>query len=291
MPKLSNLLITFCILATACANNDLNRNPNSRENPRFTEDDRSSFHSPNFKVQFPPYFIDRDYVMNVEVFENALDPNDDEELAPEGLEIELKRGTPFRVSEEVLDPEGNAHLRLEIGGDMSKKNLFIWVEKAEFAKLFQSEKGLVRKYLNSSAEVASIGEVLEFSPYQSAGVEFVPPIKAKLTSKPGMRRHPILKKRKFHAGWDYGAPKGTPVKAAAKGKVIHAGNAGAYGKLIKIEHAEGYETRYAHLSKILVKVGQSVEAGAHIGNVGSTGRSTGPHLHFEKRLNGKPLTQ
>ncbi len=287
----SFLLITFCLLATACANTDLNRNPNSAADPRYTEDDREQLRPRNTKVQFPPYYIDRDYVMNVEVFESALDPNDDEELAPEGLQIELKRGTPFRITEEVYDPEGNAHLRLEIGGDIMKNNLFIWVEKQEFAKLFRGDKGLVRKYFNSAEEVASLEEVLEFSPYRVAGVEFVPPIKARLSSKPGMRRHPILKKMKFHAGWDYAAPKGTPVKAAAKGKVTHAGNAGAYGKLIKIAHAEGYETRYAHLSKILVKVGQTVEAGAHIGNVGSTGRSTGPHLHFEKRLNGKPLTQ
>lgn len=291
MLKSSVFLFTLCLLATACANSGANRNPDSGEDPRYFEDDREHLRPKNTKVQFPPYYIDRDYVMNVEVFENALDPNDDEELAPEGLEIEFKRGTPFRVTEQVFDPEGKAHLRLEIGGDITKNNLFIWVEKEEFAKLFQAEKGLVRKYLNSAEEVAALGEVLEFSPYQLAGVEFVPPIKARLSSKPGMRRHPILKKMKFHAGWDYAAPKGTPVKAAAKGKVTHAGKAGAYGNLIKIAHAEGYETRYAHLSKILVKAGQTVEAGTVIGQVGSTGRSTGPHLHFEKRLNGKPLTQ
>ncbi len=291
MPKFSFIVILLSLLATACANTDVNRNPNSGADPRYSEEDSEILRPRKANSQFPPYYINKDYVMNVEVFENALDPNDDEEIAPEGLQIELKRGTPFRITEETYDPEGKAHLRLEIGGDIMKKNLFLWVEKEEFAKLFQTEAGLVKKYLNSAEEVASLGEVLEFTPYQTAGVEFVPPIKARISSKPGMRRHPILKKRKFHAGWDYAAPTGTPVKAAAKGKVIHAGNAGSYGKLIKISHAEGYETRYAHLSKILVKNGQQVNAGDHIGNVGSTGRSTGPHLHFEKRLNGKPLTQ
>jgi murein DD-endopeptidase MepM/ murein hydrolase activator NlpD len=230
-------------------------------------------------------------VLPVEVFEGSLDPSDNDEIAPDGLEIMIKRGTPFSVAEEASDEEGNSYVKLLVGGQQFSKPLVAWVSKENFASIFSQQEGLVYNYYDPSQSVATLDQVLEFTPYEVAGVTFVPPVKGRLSSKPGMRRHPILKKKKFHAGWDYAAPTGTPVKAAAKGKVTHAGNAGGYGKLIKIAHAEGYETRYAHLSKILVKTTQQVEAGKHIGNVGSTGRSTGPHLHFEKRLNGKPLTE
>lgn len=285
MKRKSPLLVLILILSS-CAGFQGNRVPTSGEDPSKFEEEQES----NNK-RFPSYFINKDYVMDVAIFEGSLDPNDDEEIAPDGLQIELKRGTPFRITQEVVDPVGTFYLRIELGGNLFEKDLAFWVEKDEFAKVFSSGERLVFNYLDPLDQVATLVDVLEFQPYRAAGVNFVPPIKARISSKPGMRRHPILKKRKFHAGWDYAAPKGTPVKAAAKGKVNFAGNAGAYGKLIKITHGEGYETRYAHLSKILVKVGQEVSAGQHIGNVGSTGRSTGPHLHFEKRLNGKPLTQ
>lgn len=285
MKKMSPFLVLLLVFSS-CAGFQGNRVPTSGEDPsKFEEEQESS------NKRFPSYFINKDYVMDVAIFEGSLDPNDDEEIAPDGLQIELKRGTPFRITQEVVDPVGTYYLRIELGGNLFEKDLAFWVEKEEFAKIFASGERLVFNYLDPLDQVASLGDVLEFQPYRAAGVNFVPPIKARISSKPGMRRHPILKKRKFHAGWDYAAPKGTPVKAAAKGKVNFAGNAGAYGKLIKITHGEGYETRYAHLSKILVKAGQEVSAGQHIGNVGSTGRSTGPHLHFEKRLNGKPLTQ
>ena len=95
-----------------------------------------------------------------------------------------------------------------------------------------------------------------------------------------------------HRALDFAAPKGTPVYAAKSGTVRFAGyNKGGYGNLIIIDHAEGYSTYYAHLSKILVSEGDHVKAGEKIGLVGSTGRSTGPHLHFEIRLWGKRLSQ
>ena len=94
---------------------------------------------------------------------------------------------------------------------------------------------------------------------------------------------------RFHAGNDMAAPTGTPVYAPADGIVIKAGWAGAYGRLIKIQHEFGYETRYGHLSAIYVKEGQRVSRGDKIGAIGSTGRSTGPHLHYEIRANGNAV--
>ncbi|WP_232816633.1 M23 family metallopeptidase [Paracoccus zhejiangensis] len=92
-----------------------------------------------------------------------------------------------------------------------------------------------------------------------------------------------------HEGIDMAAPVGTPVSATGDGVVIFAGRQGAYGNLIKIQHELGTETRYAHLSKIRVKTGQRVSQGDRIGDMGNTGRSTGPHLHYEVRVNGRAV--
>ncbi len=92
-----------------------------------------------------------------------------------------------------------------------------------------------------------------------------------------------------HKGLDIAAPKGTPVYAAASGTVTFAGSSGSYGKLIKIKHADGNETVYAHNSSILVKKGQAVSAGQTIAKVGATGNATGNHLHFEVKVNGKQV--
>jgi murein DD-endopeptidase MepM/ murein hydrolase activator NlpD len=105
------------------------------------------------------------------------------------------------------------------------------------------------------------------------------------------RFHPILKQWKVHLGVDYAARSGTPVYAAGSGRVVHASRLGAYGNLIKLRHEDGFETRYAHLKSIRkgVRNGASVKKGQIIGYVGTTGRSTGPHLHFELRKRGNPI--
>ena len=113
---------------------------------------------------------------------------------------------------------------------------------------------------------------------------------SRISSHFNLRRfHPILKRKVPHLGTDYAAPIGTPVYATALGKITHAGRKGGYGLLVEIKHANGYRTRYAHLSKVLVKSGQQVIQQQIIGKVGTTGRSTGPHLHYEIIKNGKHL--
>src|SRR5665213_3670529 len=109
------------------------------------------------------------------------------------------------------------------------------------------------------------------------------------TSGFGLRVDPFTGKHREHTGVDLRAKYGDPVYASAPGKVIFTGVAGGYGNLIRIAHAHGYASYYGHLSKIYVKAGQKVRRGTLIGRVGATGRVTGPHLHFEIRLNGKPL--
>jgi murein DD-endopeptidase MepM/ murein hydrolase activator NlpD len=107
------------------------------------------------------------------------------------------------------------------------------------------------------------------------------PFPVPVTSSYGWRVHPITGETAFHAGIDLGAPTGTPVLATSAGRVDYAAMAGTYGNLVEIHHSNNHATRYAHLSAIDVSVGQSVIKGQRIGLVGSTGRSTGPHLHYE----------
>jgi murein DD-endopeptidase MepM/ murein hydrolase activator NlpD len=105
----------------------------------------------------------------------------------------------------------------------------------------------------------------------------------------GYRSDPFTGGGAMHAGLDFKGPVGTPILAAAKGTVVLAGFNGGYGKTIEIRHANGLVTRYAHLSGLNVRRGQMVERGVQIGRMGSTGRSTGSHLHFEVRLNGQAI--
>lgn len=112
---------------------------------------------------------------------------------------------------------------------------------------------------------------------------------ARLSSNFGMRFHPILGYSRMHQGIDFAAPTGTPVLASAGGKVVAAGWSGGYGNLVAVQHGRNMVTRYAHLSRIHVKLGETVAQGQRIGAVGSTGLSTGPHLHYEVWVDGRPV--
>lgn len=113
----------------------------------------------------------------------------------------------------------------------------------------------------------------------------------KLTSGFGMRVHPLLGYNKMHTGVDFGAPYGTPIRAAGNGKLTVAGRFGAYGIAAKIQHSGKYETLYAHMSRLAdgIRPGGTVRQGQVIGYVGATGRVTGPHLHYEVRMNDRPV--
>ena len=109
------------------------------------------------------------------------------------------------------------------------------------------------------------------------------------SSNYGWRIDPISGVRAFHEGMDFMAETGTPVRGAAGGMVVYSDLHSQYGNMVEIDHGNGLVSRYAHLSKRLVKNGDVVMSGSTIGAVGTTGRSTGPHLHFEVRQNGAPL--
>jgi murein DD-endopeptidase MepM/ murein hydrolase activator NlpD len=115
------------------------------------------------------------------------------------------------------------------------------------------------------------------------------PVPEHTTSGYGWRDDPIRHRTQFHAGADIHASRGTPVHSAGDGQVVFAGREHGYGNLVMVDHGHGIVTRYAHLSKILVAKGDVVMAAQEIGKVGATGRATGPHLHFEVRIDGRPV--
>jgi murein DD-endopeptidase MepM/ murein hydrolase activator NlpD len=117
------------------------------------------------------------------------------------------------------------------------------------------------------------------------------PVNGELDSSSGfgVRADPFTGSPAIHTGLDLAGDTGDPVRATADGKVTAAGWSGGYGKMVDIDHGNGISTRYGHLSAIDVQVGQSVRTGRQVGRIGSTGRSTGPHLHYETRVRGKPV--
>jgi murein DD-endopeptidase MepM/ murein hydrolase activator NlpD len=123
----------------------------------------------------------------------------------------------------------------------------------------------------------------------SGGVPSGMPVSARLTSGFGWRTHPILGGTRAHAGVDLAAPYGSPIVATANGVVGAAGWSGGYGLLVAISHGDGVQTRYGHMSRLAVAPGQQVSRGDVIGYVGSTGQSTGPHVHYEVRVNGAAI--
>ena len=142
------------------------------------------------------------------------------------------------------------------------------------------ERQLYRINITRS-QVERLNRTLALVPYRKPVVGEV-----EFTSGFGVRSDPFLGRPAMHTGLDFRAATGDPVRATANGKVASSGWAGGYGRMVEIDHGNGLSTRYGHLSAINVKVGDQIKIGQVIGEVGSTGRSTGPHLHYETRIDG-----
>ncbi|NLR69345.1 M23 family metallopeptidase [Novosphingobium sp. ERN07] len=152
----------------------------------------------------------------------------------------------------------------------------------EFRRLFASWQQLDNGILPSAKPVTA----------KRTGVSIpslVPVAMTRLSSGYGMRNHPVLGGRRAHKGIDLSAPTGTPIRATADGTVEMADWFGGYGLYVQLDHGAAMETRYGHMSRIAVAAGQQVRKGDIIGYVGSTGRSTGPHLHYEVRVSGEAV--
>lgn len=142
----------------------------------------------------------------------------------------------------------------------------------------------------------SLDEIVELAKEKEkmlASIPAIQPVKnedlTRMASGYGMRLHPILKAWRMHNGMDFTAPTGTPIFASGNGKVIRATKSATFGNVVYIEHGYGYKTIYAHMSKIVAKMGQKVTRGDLIGYVGNSGRSAAPHLHYEVHKNDRPV--
>ena len=187
----------------------------------------------------------------------------------------LRKGDRFNVVYETLEADGEA---LRTGRVLSAE--FVNAGKSFQAMWFQSPGQDTAGAPNKGGYYTLDGKSLRRA-YLSSPVEF-----SRISSGFSMRFHPILQKWRAHLGTDFAASTGTPARTVGDGVVEFAGSQNGYGNVVFIKHRNGHETVYAHLSKISVARGQAVNQGQTIGLVGSTGWATGPHLHFEFRVNG-----
>ena len=187
----------------------------------------------------------------------------------------LRKGDRFNVVYETLEADGEA---MRAGRVLSAE--FVNAGKAHQAMWYQAPGADANGNANKGGYYTLDGKSLRRG-YLSSPLEF-----SRVTSGFSMRFHPILQKWRAHLGTDFAAPTGTPARTVGDGVVSFAGIQGGYGNVVIIKHRNDHETLYAHLSKINVRVGQKVNQSETIGLVGSTGWSTGPHLHFEFRVDG-----
>ncbi|MDC0126947.1 M23 family metallopeptidase [Methylophilaceae bacterium] len=211
-----------------------------------------------------------------ELYSRILDIDQQTERLQDIIKKQIlgKEKLPKLKKEDKLDGKGGPFIGQKISHNNIQKNL---------GRLMQSMK--VREEIYNRMEAILLN--------QSVLRETLPslyPVNVPYTSSSyGWRRDPILGKRAMHEGIDFSAAHGESIYATAGGIVVYAGKKGAYGNLVTINHGGGLQTRYAHISKILVKKGDIVKKQDLIAFVGNTGRSTGPHLHYEIRLNKKSL--
>jgi murein DD-endopeptidase MepM/ murein hydrolase activator NlpD len=187
----------------------------------------------------------------------------------------LRKGAVFSVVYETLEAEGEP---LRTGRLLSAE---ITNDKKTYDAIWFQEPGQKGAYYTMKGDSLRRAFLASPVPY------------SRLTSGFGTRFHPILQTQRAHTGVDYAAPTGTPVMSVADGVVTESSYQGAYGNMVVVQHNARQSTVYAHLSRMQVKRGQSIKQGDVIGAVGTTGLSTGPHLHFEFRIGGRhvdPLT-
>lgn len=188
---------------------------------------------------------------------------------------EVQEGDQFEIFYETLDDElgqpvkSGAVLFASLNGQALKKDFYRFTAPDDGDTDYYDSKG------------QSVKKFLMKTPINGA----------RLSSGFGNRRHPVLGYTKLHKGTDFAAPTGTPIYAAGNGVIEKYGAWSTFGNYARIQHANGYETAYAHMSRFAkgLKVGSRVRQGQIIGYVGTTGRSTGPHLHYEVHVNGKPV--
>ena len=230
----------------------------------------------------PSQFVKREGVDNALVrLQNSLDQVENRQMAALGSyedsmesRVRRMRGVITDLGLDIAQLEA-ATPRAPMGGP------FVPVKLPADASAF--DRQLYRINI-TRAQMDRLNRTLALVPYRKPVIGEV-----EFTSGFGIRSDPFLGRPAMHTGLDFRAQMGDPVRATANGKVVNSGWSGGYGRMVEIDHGNGLSTRYGHLSQIDVKVGDTVRIGQVIGEVGSTGRSTGPHLHYETRIDGEAV--
>lgn len=232
------------------------------------------------KFEALSYFLRNDLTLLSEVEATK------EEIMAKQKEYELKK-------ESLQDRRNNYYeLKAQAAKNQKQKVVLISRTKKEL-QVIQSDREKLEAALDELEQTSKEIEEQIKRKQQSGEVlgtgRMIWPVKGRISSNFGWRMHPILKKRKFHSGLDLAVASGTGVMAADSGRVLVSGWNGGYGYFIAIDHGNGISTAYGHNSRLLVNEGDIVTKGQTIALSGSTGLSTGPHLHFEVRKDGKPV--
>ena len=213
------------------------------------------------------------------------------------LESEMARLGRFekklRVITALEDSPQNSAKSLGVGGAYGLSSYSLTTSLAHESKALANRLSNNLGHLTTQAKikVISLQELDHFFKNQKSFLQSTPsiwPTRGWVTSGFGYRKSPFTGLREKHEGWDIGARSGAAVRATADGMITVAGRERGYGKLIEVDHGYGVVTRYGHNSKNLIKVGSKVKRGQIVALVGNTGRSTGPHLHYEVLVNGVP---
>lgn len=241
------------------------------------------------------YMLNRMTVQDQQLFATALKKK---------KELDSAATVVQRQKDKVLAQQrGVAQQRSKLNQSVNARNDFLQTLRAQKGKHQEMAKALAQEEAEIEAKISSlIAERQKFAKVKrqeeetrtgqkdtlltGASGPFAVPVQGSISSPFGMRVHPIFKTRSMHTGVDIQASHGTPVVAAANGEVLYAGWLRGYGQVVILDHGRDISTVYAHLSRMHVDEGQRVKKGQTIGNIGSTGVSTGPHLHFEVRVSG-----
>lgn len=204
-----------------------------------------------------------------------------DELAQQRAEVENQKNQVALAQQELLAQkqqyEVQAQQQEQLISRLKQDRSALEAAEAQLARDSAKLAELIRQRIAAqSSSIRGTGQMI----YPAAG---------SITSNFGTRVHPILGYRRFHSGVDFGASHGSTIRAADSGRVIFSGWYGGYGQAVIIDHGGGLTTLYAHASELYVSEGQGIQQGQAIAAVGSTGLSTGPHLHFEVRRNGEPV--
>ena len=214
-------------------------------------------------------------------------------LQKQMLELENRDNNVYRSIFEATPVPDSARLK-----EMEKNKELQLLQRMDESELLKSLKTQLNTLsLRATYQAKSYNDIYEMSKNKEkllAAIPAIQPISNKdlshVASGFGYRIDPVYKVTKFHAGLDFTAPQGTPIYATANGIIKEAGyNAGGYGNHVIINHGYGYETLYGHMYRIKARVGQKIKRGEVIGYVGSTGKSTGPHCHYEVHKSGQPV--